>query len=194
MTSSPNDKAPLPTYSESQALAGFPDDQQPTNIDEAQHEEELRPLPVGWIRQWDSSTENYFYVDTTANPPLSVWEHPDDLIEEQHFASIASSSRPIEKEIVEARVPWDDIPRPAPFSSSPIEKEMLETRVPWEDLPRPATPSSQHTSLVDRTDFIFPARKRKHHGPIGLLESPFHQEPTFNQEAAFNYESAFNYE
>lgn len=78
MTSSPNEKAPLPTYSESQALAGFPDDQQPTNVDEiqyptnvneTQHEEDLRPLPAGWTRQWDSSTENYFYVSIPLSAP-----------------------------------------------------------------------------------------------------------------------------
>ncbi|KIO26810.1 hypothetical protein M407DRAFT_243553 [Tulasnella calospora MUT 4182] len=143
MLSSPTGKATLPTYSESQALAGSADVHHPTNVDEIEEEEDLRPLPSGWIRQWDSRTENYFYVDTTANPPLSVWEHPEDLIEEQHNPPVASSSRPIQKPEVEARATW-------------------------QDAHRTATPN-QHTSLLDRPAFTFPARRRKCYGPIGLL-------------------------
>ncbi|KIO26814.1 hypothetical protein M407DRAFT_23882 [Tulasnella calospora MUT 4182] len=131
MTSSPNEKPAPPTYSESQALADSADVQHPTNVDETEYQEDLRPLPLGWIRQWDSSAENYFYIDTTANPPLSTWEHPEDLIQEQYTPPIAYSSRPIQ------------------------EEKKVEATVPWEDTYyRPATPS-QHTSLVDRQDFIF---------------------------------------
>jgi len=39
-------------------------------------EDEERPLPEGWIRQWDTNTQHHFYVDTRANPPRSIWNHP----------------------------------------------------------------------------------------------------------------------
>ncbi|KAG8928595.1 hypothetical protein FRC02_006710 [Tulasnella sp. 418] len=41
-------------------------------------EDEARPLPVGWIRQFDHNTNHHFYVDTKASPPRSIWVHPLD--------------------------------------------------------------------------------------------------------------------
>ncbi|KAL1642941.1 hypothetical protein SLS58_005183 [Diplodia intermedia] len=41
-------------------------------------EDELRPLPAGWIRQLDYETDHQFFVDTRANPPRSTWLHPWD--------------------------------------------------------------------------------------------------------------------
>ncbi|TNY22542.1 hypothetical protein DMC30DRAFT_134166 [Rhodotorula diobovata] len=32
-----------------------------------------RPLPDGWLKQWDSNYNQHFYVDTRATPPRSVW-------------------------------------------------------------------------------------------------------------------------
>ncbi|EJD55063.1 hypothetical protein AURDEDRAFT_178889 [Auricularia subglabra TFB-10046 SS5] len=40
--------------------------------------EDKRPLPEGWIRQFDSNNNAWFYVDTRANPPRSIWVHPLD--------------------------------------------------------------------------------------------------------------------
>ncbi|PWN40455.1 hypothetical protein IE81DRAFT_325566 [Ceraceosorus guamensis] len=37
-----------------------------------------RPLPQGWVRQYDPRNRHHFYVDTTVNPPRSIWEHPLD--------------------------------------------------------------------------------------------------------------------
>lgn len=37
-----------------------------------------RPLPEGWVRQLDPNTGHHFYVDTKANPPKSIWQHPYD--------------------------------------------------------------------------------------------------------------------
>ncbi|VDC01895.1 unnamed protein product [Peniophora sp. CBMAI 1063] len=34
------------------------------------------PLPFGWVKEYDPSSEHYFYVDTKANPPRSIWTHP----------------------------------------------------------------------------------------------------------------------
>lgn len=41
-------------------------------------EDERRPLPEGWIRQFDQASGHHFYVDTRATPPRSIWVHPDD--------------------------------------------------------------------------------------------------------------------
>jgi hypothetical protein len=37
-----------------------------------------RPLPRGWVRQWDTNSLHHFYVDTKATPPRSLWSHPLD--------------------------------------------------------------------------------------------------------------------
>ncbi|KAK3307825.1 uncharacterized protein B0T15DRAFT_409892 [Chaetomium strumarium] len=41
-------------------------------------EDELRPLPAGWVRDFDPETQHQFFVDTTATPPRSIWQHPYD--------------------------------------------------------------------------------------------------------------------
>ncbi|KZV79191.1 hypothetical protein EXIGLDRAFT_782684, partial [Exidia glandulosa HHB12029] len=35
-----------------------------------------RPLPPGWIEQYDANYKSWFYVDTRQNPPVSSWTHP----------------------------------------------------------------------------------------------------------------------
>jgi len=41
-------------------------------------EDEQRPLPKGWTRQYDPETKHQFFVDTTQEPPRSIWTHPYD--------------------------------------------------------------------------------------------------------------------
>lgn len=41
-------------------------------------EDESRPLPHGWVRQFDPKSEHQFFVDTNAKPPRSIWHHPYD--------------------------------------------------------------------------------------------------------------------
>lgn len=50
--------------------------------------EDDRPLPQGWVKQWDNNYNRYFYVDTRATPPRSIWVHPND---EHNPASSAPS-------------------------------------------------------------------------------------------------------
>lgn len=40
-----------------------------------------RPLPEGWVRQFDANENHSFYVHTTVDPPKSYWEHPLDVPE-----------------------------------------------------------------------------------------------------------------
>ncbi|KAK0672362.1 hypothetical protein QBC41DRAFT_24390 [Cercophora samala] len=42
-------------------------------------EDELRPVPYGWVREYDPDGEHQFFVDTNYNPsPRSIWHHPHD--------------------------------------------------------------------------------------------------------------------
>ncbi|KAL8720937.1 MAG: hypothetical protein Q9225_002264 [Loekoesia sp. 1 TL-2023] len=41
-------------------------------------EDEGRPLPRGWVRQYDPDNHHQFFVDTTRDPPRSIWHHPYD--------------------------------------------------------------------------------------------------------------------
>ncbi|KAF1963382.1 hypothetical protein CC80DRAFT_541318 [Byssothecium circinans] len=41
-------------------------------------EDETRPLPEGWVRQFDPIEHHQFFVDTRADPPRSIWTHPYD--------------------------------------------------------------------------------------------------------------------
>ncbi|KAF2012088.1 hypothetical protein BU24DRAFT_396887 [Aaosphaeria arxii CBS 175.79] len=41
-------------------------------------EDENRPLPPGWIRQFDAQEQHQFFVDTRSEPPRSIWVHPYD--------------------------------------------------------------------------------------------------------------------
>lgn len=41
-------------------------------------EDEARPLPPGWVRQFDPVEQHQFFVDTNADPPRSIWVHPYD--------------------------------------------------------------------------------------------------------------------
>ena len=54
-------------------------------------EDENRPLPLGWVRQFDAQHEHQFFVDTTKDPPRSVWHHPYD--DQQYLSTLSSEER-----------------------------------------------------------------------------------------------------
>jgi len=35
-----------------------------------------RPLPPGWIQEWDSKYQRYYFVDTNKDPPVITWDDP----------------------------------------------------------------------------------------------------------------------
>ena len=41
-----------------------------------QENPDKRPLPAGWITQFDKGHNAWYYVNTAENPPRTVWEHP----------------------------------------------------------------------------------------------------------------------
>lgn len=54
-------------------------------------EDEARPLPTGWVRQWDTTEGHQFFVDTKADPPRSIWVHPMD--DEETWSSLPSEEK-----------------------------------------------------------------------------------------------------
>ena len=54
-------------------------------------EDENRPLPSGWVRQFDAQSQHQFFVDTTAKPPRSIWHHPYD--DETYLSTLPSEER-----------------------------------------------------------------------------------------------------
>ncbi|KAK0299689.1 hypothetical protein LTR01_006789 [Friedmanniomyces endolithicus] len=54
-------------------------------------EDEMRPLPKGWVRSFDPQSSHHFYVDTTKEPPQSIWVHPYD--DDQYLSTLSSSER-----------------------------------------------------------------------------------------------------
>ncbi|KAF2087125.1 hypothetical protein K490DRAFT_57195 [Saccharata proteae CBS 121410] len=54
-------------------------------------EDEARPLPSGWIRQYDPQNHHQFFVDTNKEPPRSIWHHPYD--DEQYLHTLSPAER-----------------------------------------------------------------------------------------------------
>lgn len=54
-------------------------------------EDEQRPVPKGWVRQFDQESGHQFYVDTTTNPPRSIWHHPYD--DQRYLSTLSSEDR-----------------------------------------------------------------------------------------------------
>ena len=82
-----------PQYTSSAASASYPH-QTRNGIPPAQRrsmEDEARPLPEGWIRQYDSEQAHQYFVDTRTDPPRSIWHHPYD--DEQFMSSQPSEER-----------------------------------------------------------------------------------------------------
>jgi hypothetical protein len=62
-------------------------------------EDEGRPLPPGWSRQYDSKSEHQFFVDTTKQPPRSIWHHPYD--DEEYLSTLPpEESRKITRKVL----------------------------------------------------------------------------------------------
>lgn len=69
-------------------------------------EDETRPLPEGWIRQFDPVEQHQFFVDTRANPPRSIWVHPYD---DPEFLSTLSPEERQEHSRVHRTMTVDDL-------------------------------------------------------------------------------------
>jgi len=54
-------------------------------------EDEGRKLPPGWVRTFDPESHHQFFVDTTKDPPKSIWHHPYD--DDDFLATLSSEER-----------------------------------------------------------------------------------------------------
>jgi hypothetical protein len=54
-------------------------------------EDEARPLPTGWVRSYDPENSHQFFVDTTKDPPRSIWHHPYD--DDEYVNSLSGPER-----------------------------------------------------------------------------------------------------
>ena len=54
-------------------------------------EDESRDLPPGWVRTYDPQNSHQFFVDTTKDPPRSIWHHPYD--DEEYLNTLPTAER-----------------------------------------------------------------------------------------------------
>ncbi|KAG8949655.1 hypothetical protein FRC04_008401 [Tulasnella sp. 424] len=153
-----------------------------------------RPLPTGWIRQWDTTHQSYFYVDTRINPPHTTWHHPlDDTRHhqtqnisvlakgDQSWPYLSSEAEPGVKldsddfdgprkksaEDPQRQVPMNHAsPNPAVrLSSNGQNRDIVEALDPREFYPRPTLPATTHGTRRSK----LPLRTRLlGHAPISL--------------------------
>lgn len=79
-----------PSYEKATGLAPPATDDIPMS-DRRSMEDERRALPKGWVRQYDDQHHHQFFVDTTKDPPRSIWHHPYD--DEDYLSSLTPKER-----------------------------------------------------------------------------------------------------
>jgi len=92
-------------------------------------EDEGRKLPAGWVRTLDPETQHQFFVDTTKDPPRSIWHHPYD--DDEYLATLSSEERerlehesmdrkknPTHEDIIAAHSEDDEAPH---YTAAPAE-------------------------------------------------------------------------
>ena len=101
-------------------------------------EDEARPLPEGWIRQFDSKEHHQFFVDTRSEPHRSIWHHPYD--DEQYLSTLSSEERERLQET--ARVPT---------------REDIEIDSTDDEAPHPSGKRSEKTGAAGESSSSTPA-------------------------------------
>lgn len=87
-------------------------------------EDELRPLPKNWVRTFDPDSSHQFFVDTSADPPRSIWHHPYD--DDEYLRTLSSDERErIEEESL--RHPPGRIPSKADIMDEHTDEEDLRS-------------------------------------------------------------------
>ncbi|TIB95741.1 hypothetical protein E3Q18_03511 [Wallemia mellicola] len=82
-----------------------------------------RPLPQGWIKDFDPQYNRPFYVNTNVEPPVSIWVHPldDPSYNQQSKSSFAPPAGPPPE--AAGGSPYSsshNSPMPQPGSNSPM--------------------------------------------------------------------------
>lgn len=104
-------------------------------------EDETRPLPQGWVRTFDSDSGHQFFVDTTKDPPRSIWTHPYD--DEQYLSSLSQA----ERERIEGE--------PTMFHRHPSQADIMAEHTDEDD------ERDHHESLPPRPEKLSLGRKIK---------------------------------
>jgi len=86
-----NPSEPPPSYTEAISPSNHPKRNGIPHGRRRSMEDEQRPLPQGWVRQFDPQSQHQFSVDTTKSPPRSIWHHPYD--DEEYLASLSPDER-----------------------------------------------------------------------------------------------------
>jgi hypothetical protein len=110
-------------------------------------EDEARPLPTGWIRQWDTKEHHQFYVDTKADPPRSIWVHPLD--DEETWNSLSSEEKE-RLQAEEAKLQHPDVSTSDGKGShsdtkGPIDSKSSTSQAPHEHFPTELPPRSSQS-------------------------------------------------
>jgi len=79
---------------------------------------EERPLPEGWIRQFDATSQHHYYVDTRTSPPRSIWNHP--LEDDEYLDSHSHHDSDSESGDDEAPPRYDDMKKTPAAVSPPV--------------------------------------------------------------------------
>jgi hypothetical protein len=105
-------------------------------------EDEARPLPKGWVRSYDPETGHQFFVDTTKEPPRSIWMHPYD--DDEYLRTLPSEERErIEEESL--RHPHDAQPSKADIAHD--HTDVSDEDIPAELPPRKNVAPAQKKSF-----------------------------------------------
>jgi len=93
-------------------------------------EDENRPLPKGWVRTFDPTNSHQFFVDTTKDPPRSIWVHPYD--DDEYLSTLSTEER--------ERIEQESMGRGHP----PSKADILAGDTDDEDDHHPTASSSAH--------------------------------------------------
>ncbi|KAG8834188.1 hypothetical protein FRC20_007518, partial [Serendipita sp. 405] len=74
--------------------ASYPSSQSPAPSTGGPENPDKRPLPPGWITQFDKNYNAWYYVKTDENPPVTIWEHPVGKADSHNIASQPSAATP----------------------------------------------------------------------------------------------------
>lgn len=102
-------------------------------------EDENRPLPPGWVRQFDPIEQHQFFVDTKATPPRSIWTHPYD---DPDFLRTLPPSERQQHSRLHRTVTLEDI-----TAESSDEEDHPPSHAKLPPRPAPANPQDQPTGI-----------------------------------------------
>ncbi|KAL8848399.1 MAG: hypothetical protein Q9221_006598 [Calogaya cf. arnoldii] len=104
-------------------------------------EDEGRPLPSGWVRQYDPENHHQFFVDTTREPPRSIWHHPFD--DDEYLSTLD----PTERQKIQGSL---RVPSNADLAAESSEDDREHHQSPTQPLPPRPAPSNFARKMKDK--------------------------------------------